>query len=246
VDHIGTVLTAEAGFGDAAIRETVKTVRRGGKRSSLIPLFADLDRVLRALDHYQPDIVHFCDMLTDVRGRPKPVDDLIAFQDRVKAAFPEIRIMRSIPIAPPGLGDRVSSLSLAARFAPVSDILLTDTLLLDGAPCEGGVGGGALPDASAGGCPETDGQPVHGFVGITGRVCDWRVAADMVAASPVPVILAGGLSPDNVAEAIRAALPAGVDSCTGTNLRDGSGKPLRFRKDLDRVRAFVQEAHRTE
>ena len=47
-----------------------------------------------------------------------------------------------------------------------------------------------------------------------------------------PVILAGGLGSDNVAEAIRAVRPAGVDSKTKTD-RDGT-----HRKDLDRVRRF--------
>ena len=52
----------------------------------------------------------------------------------------------------------------------------------------------------------------------------------------VPVILAGGLSPENVRDAIRAVRPWGVDSLTHTNrpLPDGG-----FRKDIDRVAAFV-------
>jgi phosphoribosylanthranilate isomerase len=49
----------------------------------------------------------------------------------------------------------------------------------------------------------------------------------------VPVILAGGLGPDNVAAAIRAVRPAGVDSKTRTDRDDGS-----HAKDLDRVRRF--------
>jgi len=48
----------------------------------------------------------------------------------------------------------------------------------------------------------------------------------------IPVILAGGLGPNNVAEAIRAVRPAGVDSKTKTD-RDGS-----HQEDLDRVRRF--------
>jgi len=53
---------------------------------------------------------------------------------------------------------------------------------------------------------------------------------------PVPSILAGGLGPENVAAAIRAVRPAGVDSKTRTDLPDGSGK------DLDKVRAFAAAA----
>jgi phosphoribosylanthranilate isomerase len=50
------------------------------------------------------------------------------------------------------------------------------------------------------------------------------------------VILAGGLTPDNVREAILAVRPAGVDCHTG--VEDASG-----RKDADKVRRFVAEAH---
>jgi phosphoribosylanthranilate isomerase len=50
----------------------------------------------------------------------------------------------------------------------------------------------------------------------------------------IPVILAGGLSPQNVAEAMLAVQPWGVDSNTHTNL-DGSA----VEKDMDRIRAFV-------
>jgi phosphoribosylanthranilate isomerase len=55
----------------------------------------------------------------------------------------------------------------------------------------------------------------------------------------IPVILAGGLSSENVAEAIRVVRPWAVDSLTHTNraLPDGG-----FRKDLDRVRQFVEAA----
>jgi phosphoribosylanthranilate isomerase len=55
------------------------------------------------------------------------------------------------------------------------------------------------------------------------------------------VILAGGLTPENVAEAINIAQPWGVDSNTGTNL---PGDPVR--KDMERVRAFVQQAKQVE
>ena len=60
-------------------------------------------------------------------------------------------------------------------------------------------------------------QPVEGFVGITGKTCDWIAARRLVESSRIPVILAGGLSPENVYEGILAIRPAGVDSCTLTN-----------------------------
>jgi phosphoribosylanthranilate isomerase len=53
------------------------------------------------------------------------------------------------------------------------------------------------------------------LLGGTGRVHDWSISRKIAAASPIPVFLAGGLTPDNVAEAIRTVRPFGVDLCTG-------------------------------
>ena len=52
-------------------------------------------------------------------------------------------------------------------------------------------------------------------LGGTGRTHDWLLSAKIVDESPVPVFLAGGLSPANVGEAIGAVRPFGVDLCTG-------------------------------
>ena len=70
------------------------------------------------------------------------------------------------------------------------------------------------------------------LLGGTGRVHDWSISRRIVAASPVPVFLAGGLTPDNVAEAIRSVRPFGVDLCTG----------LRTEGSLDerKLAAFMQ------
>jgi phosphoribosylanthranilate isomerase len=69
-------------------------------------------------------------------------------------------------------------------------------------------------------------------IGALGVTHDWSVSRRIVELVRTPVILAGGLGPDNVADAIRAVRPAGVDSKTKTD-HDGS-----HRKDLDRVRRF--------
>jgi phosphoribosylanthranilate isomerase len=73
-------------------------------------------------------------------------------------------------------------------------------------------------------------------VGALGRTHDWTISRRIVDSVKVPVILAGGLGPDNVAAAIAAVIPVGVDSKTKTDHADGN------RKDLDAVRAFVAAA----
>jgi phosphoribosylanthranilate isomerase len=72
--------------------------------------------------------------------------------------------------------------------------------------------------------------------GALGRVHDWRISRRIVDNVGIPVILAGGLGPDNIAEAIAAVRPAGVDSKTRTDRADGAGK------DLVKVRDFVNAA----
>ncbi len=78
-------------------------------------------------------------------------------------------------------------------------------------------------------------------VGATGRTHDWQVSRRIVEAVQIPVILAGGLGPENVAAAIRAVGPWGVDSNTRTNI---AGDPAA--KDMDRVRAFVRQVRDLE
>lgn len=73
-------------------------------------------------------------------------------------------------------------------------------------------------------------------IGALGVTHDWRVSRRIVELVHIPVILAGGLGPDNVRDAIRTVRPAGVDSKTKTD-RDGS-----HAKDIDRVRRFQEAA----
>ena len=73
----------------------------------------------------------------------------------------------------------------------------------------------------------------HGaYRGGSGRPFDWEVARRV--AERVPLVLAGGLRPDNVAEAVAQVRPWMVDVASGTE-RDGA-------KDPDLVRAFVRAA----
>jgi phosphoribosylanthranilate isomerase len=100
------------------------------------------------------------------------------------------------------------SIALAVAFAAFSDYLLLDT-------------------------------KVHGMpgVGATGKIHDWEISRKIVRSVSIPVILAGGLTPENVAAAIETVHPYGVDSNTATNLL---GDPVQ--KDLRLIEAFVKAA----
>jgi phosphoribosylanthranilate isomerase len=73
----------------------------------------------------------------------------------------------------------------------------------------------------------------RGKFGGTGQTADWSLAAGL--ARRYPILLAGGLTPENVALAGRTARPWGVDVASGVESRPG-------RKDPARMRAFVEAA----
>jgi phosphoribosylanthranilate isomerase len=78
------------------------------------------------------------------------------------------------------------------RFAPLVDAFITDTF-----------------------------DSATGASGATGKTHDWEISRKLVALSSKPVILAGGLNPDNVGEAIAQVRPAGVDVHSGIEGPDG-------------------------
>jgi phosphoribosylanthranilate isomerase len=98
-----------------------------------------------------------------------------------------------------------ASVALAKSYAGVADFLLLDSH-----------------------------DPADKQIGALGRTHDWRISRRIVEEVRVPAILAGGLGPDNVAAAIRAVRPAGVDSKTKTDRAGGHAK------DLEKVAAFVR------
>jgi phosphoribosylanthranilate isomerase len=135
----------------------------------------------------------------------------VAAQRRLRALLPDgVKIMKAIEVGGPETAER--AIDAADRFAEVSDFFILDT----------------------------DDPEIPG-IGAAGRVHDWDISARIVerVGQQTPVILAGGLSPDNVADAIRHVRPAGVDSFSWTNRADDSR-----RKDLALTEAFVTEARR--
>ena len=77
-------------------------------------------------------------------------------------------------------------------------------------------------------------QPGDVQIGALGITHNWDIDRKIVGSVGVPVIIAGGLGPDNVVAAIAAVRPWGVDSKTKTDKSDGS-----HTKDLQKVRRFV-------
>lgn len=106
-----------------------------------------------------------------------------------------------------GRGRDAGLLDLAHAFAPHVDAFITDSF-----------------------------DPASGATGATGRTHDWAVSRRLVQEAGRPVILAGGLTPDNLAAAVAAVQPAGcgrlagVDAHTGLEAPDGSKEPERCRR----------------
>jgi phosphoribosylanthranilate isomerase len=105
-----------------------------------------------------------------------------------------------------------STLDAARHFAAASDLLLLDTKSAE----------------------------IAG-IGVSGKTHDWNISRRIVESVPVPVILAGGLSAENVAGAVRKVLPWGVDSNSHTNFLGDM-----VRKDMHRVAAFVRAVREQE
>lgn len=80
-------------------------------------------------------------------------------------------------------------------------------------------------------------DPITGASGATGKTHDWAISRHLVEISSKPVILAGGLNPTNVYKAIVEVKPAGVDTHTGIEDKNG-------RKDRNMVTSFVSETNR--
>ncbi|MBW1781668.1 MAG: hypothetical protein JRL30_13110 [Deltaproteobacteria bacterium] len=191
VNHIGSVILSLDAWRLPLLQETVRLSRGTGAKSCLIPLFHDLDTTCRVIDYYRPDYLHFCDSLTDDEGNVADVERFVHFQTDLKEKFPETGIIRSIPITEQGAVPDFPCMEIARIFYDSSDIFLIDTWVKN--------------------------APEEGYIGITGALADREMSRALVQESSRPVILAGGLSPENVYDAVMGVRPAGADSCTRTN-----------------------------
>lgn len=213
VDHIGSVVLEKERWKQENLKTVVSMCKEAKKRSSMIFLFQDIEVLKKAIEYYEPDILHLCEDIT------AETESYIERQVLIKNLFPQLMIMRSIPVPPKG-NKWLLSIEKLKAFEPYTDIFLIDTYV--------------------------NKPPVNGYIGITGRTCDWNLAKRIVDKLNKPVLLGGGLNPSNVYKAISIVKPYGVDSCTGTNMVDNFGKPIRFKKDMNKVRSFIEECRRYE
>jgi phosphoribosylanthranilate isomerase len=193
-DHIGVLV------GTGAFPREVSPLRARDIFAALPPsakgvalsLSDDPDDVARVIETAMPDIVHIGAAL----------ELFPAAQTRkLRARFPGIPVMRSIPVT------GAESIAAARQHEGAADWLLLDSHV-----------------------------PGDRQIGALGRTHDWSISRAIVDAVSIPCILAGGLGAANVAAAIAATRPAGVDSKTRTDREDGAGK------DVVKVRQFVMAA----
>jgi len=78
---------------------------------------------------------------------------------------------------------------------------------------------------------------VKGVYGGSGVTADWTAAAEL--AKKYPLLLAGGLTPENVADAVRQVRPWGVDVASGVEAAPGE-------KDAGKMSAFVKAVREVE
>ncbi len=110
-----------------------------------------------------------------------------------------------------GVGSDYAAVDDAKKKAEYADILILDTV-----------------------------SPVVPGIGASGMTHDWNIDRIIVEQVNVPVVLAGGLGPDNVRQAIEKVHPAGVDSLTGTSYFDENG--VYAGKNIEKVKQFCDAA----
>jgi phosphoribosylanthranilate isomerase len=121
---------------------------------------------------------------------------------------PEIKIVKSVHISPESIeSDIIREAAVLVHSESVDAILL-----------------------------DSRRSPLSKQTGGTGVTHDWKISAAVVdAVSPFPVVLAGGLRPENVENAIVQVKPRAVDVMTGVETPKAKGT-----KDFEKVEAFIQ------
>ena len=135
-----------------------------------------------------------------------------AMPAELKSRFPELKIMQAIPVLAGVPLDEQKVMQYVKDYEPVSDFFLIDTK-----------------------------APAAGDIGATGLTHDRAIDRAIIEATDVPCIIAGGLDASNVAEAIYATHPYGVDSFSLTNYDDDRADTDRC-KDPAKVEAFIKAA----
>ena len=90
VDHIGSVVVSEKDWKLPQLKDTIETIRSSGAKNSLIALYNQPESVLRTLDYYQPDIVHFCEALSDRAARTPAASALGEMGAAARPAVPDL------------------------------------------------------------------------------------------------------------------------------------------------------------
>jgi phosphoribosylanthranilate isomerase len=152
-----------------------------------------VDLIARLTAALKPDILH-------LGAAPQHLSP--ASLRTLKAEFPQVSLMRSIPVVDE------TSIALACFYDGIADWLLLDSY--------------------------KSGDRQIGALGLTHN---WELDRRIIESVRIPAIIAGGLGPENVQDAIRVARPAGVDSKTKTDRSDGT-----HTKDLQKVSAFLNVA----
>lgn len=171
------------------------------------PREVDPDRAAALLDAVPPFLA------TALVTMPEDADAAV---DLVRTVGPDV-----LQVHGPFPADDLGSIRERTGVRVLRAVDATDT---ETARAAAGVADGLLVDAAS----ETG-------RGGTGRTADWARAHDLRERLDVPVVLAGGLTPDNVDEAVRTVDPYGVDVASGVERTGGV-------KDHDAVRDFVATA----
>ncbi len=78
-------------------------------------------------------------------------------------------------------------------------------------------------------------------LGGTGKVGDWAAVTALMDEIDIPVFLAGGINPENVADAVRSVRPHGIDLCSGVEIERGKRDSEKVQRLLRRFREATAE-----